>query len=199
MPSHDGKSAVNRANYICTLRHAIKGRSSVIWFQNLMVRSKVMLAFATVLLVTAVLGVFAINRLSLVNDGAEKVATDYLVATDGLGDFSYGAMRYRQIQASMLLASAMDEKAAEQKQIAGALEEATKGWEEYAPTIDPGYDQNLATKMHDAWNEYIAMNDKLVQLSNAAKNEEAVALYTGEMNQAFDKFQAALQEDQNLQ
>ena len=169
------------------------------WFQNLTIRSKVISAFATVLLVTAVLGVFAINRLSTVNDGAERVATDYLVATDGLGDFSYGAMRYRQVQAAMLLATALDDKAAEAKKTGDALEEANKGWAEYAPTIDPGYEQNLANKMHSAWDEYVAMNDKLMHLSNAAKNEEAVAFYTGEMSAAFNKFQDALQEDQNFQ
>ena len=38
------------------------------WFENLSIRNKVMTAFASVLIVTAILGVFSINRLSIVND-----------------------------------------------------------------------------------------------------------------------------------
>ena len=169
------------------------------WFQNLTIRSKVISAFGSVLLITALLGVFSISRLSTVNDGAEKVAANYLVATNGLSDFRYGATRYRTFQAAMLLATALDDKASEVKNTSEALDQANKGWQEYAPTIEPGAEQALADKLHTAWTDYVAMNDKLMQLSNAAKNEEAVALYTGEMRTVFNKFQDALVEDNNYQ
>ena len=73
------------------------------WFQNLSIRSKVMTAFAAVLAVTVVLGVFSITRLSIVNDGAITVSDNYLVASNGLSDLAANAMRYRQLQASYLL------------------------------------------------------------------------------------------------
>ena len=85
------------------------------WFQNLSIRAKVISAFATVLAVTALLGVFSINRLSTVNDGAETVATNYLVGSDGLADFAYNAMRYRQLQAAHILDSAPAAKAKKPK------------------------------------------------------------------------------------
>ena len=169
------------------------------WFQNLMIRSKVMLAFATVLAVTALLGAFAITRLSIVNEGAEKVSTNYLVATNTLGNFSFNATRYRQLQASMLLQSTLDDKAAEEKKAKDVLATANKAWDEYAATIDPGFEQGLANKVHGGWDDYVAFNDKLVQLSHGAKNEEATALYVGDMRTVFNKFQDALQEDKNYQ
>src|SRR5262249_35471068 len=167
--------------------------------QNLTIRSKVISAFATVLVVTAVLGAFAINRLSAVNDNVQTIATNYLVGIDGLGDFSYGAMRYRQLQASQMIASSMDAKAAEEKKLGDALDEATKGWNKYNATVDAGYERNLADKMHAAWNDYVAINEKLVQLSNASKNEQATDFYTGELRTAFNKFQDLLTEDKNFQ
>jgi methyl-accepting chemotaxis protein len=169
------------------------------WFQNLTIRSKVISAFAIVLVVTAVLGVFAINRLSAVNDNVQTIATNYLVAIDGLGDFSFSAMRYRQLQASQLIASSLDAKAAQEKKLSEALDEATKGWDKYNSTVDAGYERNLADKMHAAWTDYVALNEKLVQLSNASKNEQATDAYSGELGTAFNKFQDLLTEDKNYQ
>ena len=70
------------------------------WFENLSIRSKVMTAFASVLIVTAILGVFSINRLSIVNQGAVTVTENYLVAANALSKISSNAVRYRQLQAA---------------------------------------------------------------------------------------------------
>src|ERR1700743_3801925 len=83
------------------------------WFENLSIRNKVMSAFASVLVVTAILGVFAINRLSIVNDGAKTVTDTYLVAANGLSEIATNAMRYRQLQAAMILAPTPADKAKE--------------------------------------------------------------------------------------
>ena len=169
------------------------------WFQNMMIRSKVLLAFTAILAVTVMLGVFSVNRLSSVDDGAEAIAKNYLVAAEGLGDFGIGATRYRQQQASMLLATALDDKAEQEKNAAGSFESANKGWTRYSATIDPGTEQSTADKLHSAWTDYTAMNDKLEKLSSTGKNEDATAFFTGEMATAFNKFEALLQEDQAYQ
>ena len=169
------------------------------WFQNLMVRSKVILAFATVLAVTAMLGVFAINRLSSVNDDATLISKNYLVAATSLGDFSYQATRYRQLQAAALLMSALDDKAAEEKSALTAAETANKAWDVYSPTVDAGQEKAMADKLHGLWDDYVALNEKLTGLSHAAKNEEAVTLYTGDMRTVYNKFQDVLQQDKQYQ
>ncbi len=169
------------------------------WFQNLSIRAKVISAFATVLAVTALLGVFSINRLSTVNDGAETVATNYLVGSDGLADFAYNAMRYRQLQAAHILDSAPAAKAKEAETMRAVLANVEKGWTTYSATIDPGYERNLADKFHGLWNDYVAMNDALMEKSNANKTADATAFYTGEMRTTYNKFQDPLVEDQNYQ
>src|ERR1700744_5119384 len=116
-----------------------------------MVRSKVMLAFATVLAVTAMLGVFAIDRLSSVNDGATLISKNYLVASNNLGDFAYQSTRYRQFQAAALLMTALDDKATEEKSALASAESANKAWDAYSKTIDAGTEQEIATKMHGLW------------------------------------------------
>ncbi len=168
-------------------------------FQNLSIRAKVISAFTAVLAVTALLGIFSINRLSIVNDGAVEMSSNYLVAADGLATLGYNATRFRQLQATHLLDTTADGKSQEAASMRAALQAADKGWNTYSPTIEPGYERGIADKFHGLWADYVAMNDKFLQLSNAGKTAEADALYTGEMRSIFDNFTVALQEDQAYQ
>src|SRR3954468_9705465 len=163
---------------------------NVNWFQNLSIRSKVMTAFATGLAVTTLLGVFSINRLSTVNDGAVIVATNYLVATSGLSDFSANAIRYRQLQASHLLGTTAPAKAKELQSMHTAQDNLAKGWTKYNATVDAGYERGVADKLDGYWNSYVALNDKFIQLSDANKVADATGLYTGEMRDVFNNFLA---------
>ncbi|HWX90545.1 MAG TPA: MCP four helix bundle domain-containing protein, partial [Rhizomicrobium sp.] len=168
------------------------------WFQNLSIRSKVMTAFASVLVITVVLGTFAINRLSAVNDNAVALSSNYLVASKALGDVAYNSMRYRQLQGAYVLAATKDGKAKEAATMATAAGEVTKGWNAYSPTIDQGVETALAAKIMPAWNAYAAMNDKFMELSNT-NPAAGGALLTGEMRTAFHQFTDALQADQDYQ
>ena len=53
-----------------------------------------MTAFASILIVTALLGGFAINRLSAVNDTAVVLSSNYLVASNALGDAAFNSTRF---------------------------------------------------------------------------------------------------------
>jgi len=183
------------------LMHQPKPRreKSLSWFQNLTIRSKVMTAFASVLIVCAVLGVFAINRLSAVNDNAVTLSSNYLVSADALGEVAYSSIRYRQLQAAHLLHSAPEDKAKEAESMRQMVEAVSKQWTIYEPTEDPGEEKTLAGRVMPAWNAYLAMNDKFIALSSTNQLQAATALYTGEMRTIFNEFVAALQADQAYQ
>jgi methyl-accepting chemotaxis protein len=169
------------------------------WFENLSIRNKVMTAFASILIVTAILGVFAINRLSAVNANADDLSSNYLVAANALAEIDYNTMRYRQLQAAHVLAATPEAKAKEEKTMATTVEAVRKAWESYSPTVDAGAEKALADPIMPAWNEYVALNDKFFELSHANQTAAATALYTGEMRTAFHKFGDALQADQDYQ
>jgi methyl-accepting chemotaxis protein len=171
----------------------------VTWFQNLTIRSKVMTAFASVLFVCAVLGLFAINRLSIVNDGAVQVSDNYLTSANALSEISSGALLYRQQQSGHVMVSTPAEKAKRAENMAQAADEVEKGWTMYAPHIDAGYERTTADKFHTEWANYVALNEKFMALSNANNVAAATAMYTGEMLTQFNKFQSALKDDQAYQ
>jgi methyl-accepting chemotaxis protein len=198
IPKRNGKPAAKCRVYYFTSQSP-RGRSKVSWFQNLTIRSKVMTAFASILIITTILGVFAINRLSAVNDNAVTLSSNYLVASDALGDVAYSSMRYRQLQSAHLLDPTPETKAKESETMREMAEAITKGWETYAPTEDAGEEKILAGRVMPAWNAYLALNDKFVTLSNANQTAVATALYTGEMRTIFHQFTDALQADQAYQ
>ncbi len=109
-----------------------------------------MVAFASVLVVTAILGVFSINRLSIVNDSAVTVTDNYLVASNGLSEVGASSMRYRQLQAALMLAPPAEKRkeAPDHQHCPGQCE---PWWSVYEPTIDPGYQRNVADKFHSEW------------------------------------------------
>jgi len=168
------------------------------WFQNLTIRTKVMLTFAIVLAVTTLLGVFAIGRLSTVNDGAVKVSSNYLVASNELGAFRYNTTRFRQMQASYFIATTPEEKTKERAKQAAQLESAKKHWAAYEPTIDAGAETEIAGKIQPLWSDYLAMEDKFEQLADS-KSPATAEFFTKDMSAAFNKFNDALQADLDYQ
>jgi methyl-accepting chemotaxis protein len=175
------------------------GKKKMSWFENLSIRSKVMTAFASVLVVTAILGVFSINRLSIVNNGAETVADNYLVAANALSEVAANSMRYRQLQAALILAPTVADKAKEAQTMSTVMEKVNHGWTSYEPTVDQGWERGVADKFHSEWSDYIAMNEKFTALVSDNKTADAIAFYRGEMRQAFNKFLADLNDDEAYQ
>ena len=169
------------------------------WFQNLKIRSKVILAFGFVLAVATAQGIFAINRLSIVNDGTVTIATNYLVAATGLSDVGYNAARYRQTQASYVFATTPEEKAAQVKLMQTFQDGLDKGMSTYLPTVDKGYETGVAQRMQSTWKDYVAQSQKLIELGREDHDQDAAKFFEESLGTSFDKFSAALEEDKAYQ
>ena len=162
------------------------------FLNNFTIRAKVIGAFFLLLVVTALLGLFAVNRLSLVNDGAVDVSSNFLVADNALGAFSHDTMRFRQLQAAHILADTPAKKTKEEATMATVLDQVHQELAVYAPTINPGEEQSLAEQVIASWNDYLALNDKFVAISSANNISASTAYYTGDMRTASHKFGDAL-------
>jgi methyl-accepting chemotaxis protein len=173
--------------------------TTVNWFQNLLIRTKVLGAFALVLLMTAGLGLFAITRLSLVHDGAATISGNYLVASNALATVAQNTMRYRQIQASHVLASTPAQKAEEEALMRDVIATSAKAWSVYTPTVDAGAERELVNTIEPQWQAYLDLEDKFLELSRRNNTAAATAFYTGEMRKVFTGFRDALQADLDYQ
>ena len=165
---------------------------------DVLIRTKMIAAFAVLLAVTIALGLLAIQRLSALNDNARDIRDNWLVATRALGDFKYQTMRYRQLQAAHILSGTDEEAQKELDAMNQAAAEADKVWKLYEPTITPGDESALADKIHAAWNTYLADNNKLLQLDKKHDIMTSSALYKGELRTRYNTFADDLSQDIEL-
>jgi methyl-accepting chemotaxis protein len=169
------------------------------WLNNFTIRTKIIGAFALILVITAGLGIFAVDCLSRVNAGAVDVTDNYLVATRALGEFSAATTRYRQMQGSIALAPTEQEAEQEAKELNGVVLASVKSAiAMYEPTVDAGEERALSDKFMQSWNAYLALDERYLAL---AKTDHAATgkMYNGVMKAVFDKFAADLHQDIEFQ
>jgi len=158
------------------------------WLNNLTIRSKIVGAFALVLIVTSALGAFAIQRLSLVNNSAVVLAEDYLTAQTQLGVINGAAMRFRQLEAAHIFATTPEAKDKEEATMAETLDRVNKAWAVYEPTIDEGEERNLANQLTPDWKHYLELHEQLVALSRKGDARSAQAFYVSDMRKTFNDY-----------
>ncbi len=171
------------------------------FIQDMTIRTKVLGAFAAVLGITAVLGAFASNRLSVVNDHAAEIRDNWLVATRDLGTLSSVSERFRQHQLQLLLS--IDPSAKLDPSIAISygndlrkdVEERDAAWNVYYPTVDAGEERGIAEAITRDWSAYLADSAQFKTLVDGGRFADAAKLNTSAMKAAFKLLRADLARD----
>jgi methyl-accepting chemotaxis protein len=162
------------------------GEVSVRAFHNLSVKAKVSIAFAAVLLLTMALGLFAVQRLSIVNAAAVDIRANLLPGSRALGDYSFHTMRFRQIEAAALLASTPEQAAKEASTLTQVAADAQKAWDSYVSKLASGSDRQLTNEIKAGWDNYLELDRKMIELAKAGDQKAAYASYVGNMRGAYN-------------
>jgi methyl-accepting chemotaxis protein len=164
-------------------------------FSNLSIRSKVIGAFGVVLITALALGGFAVDRLATVNGSAAEVRDNWLPATGWLGVISKSLERYRQLQASHIMATTAAEKEREEASINETLQLFEKTWRLYEPTVTTPTELAFVAAIKKDWSAYLYGGKELVELSRKNQNEAAAKLYTGKLREDFRGIRKTLADD----
>ena len=163
------------------------------FFANLRIRTKLIVAFAAVLVCTAGLGLFALQRLGQINTIMVEVDKDELPSIRMLGVLSYDTTRFRQLEATLALApdrAAQDEEAKLLNEVRVHAEQAFK---DYGSLVNAGDERRMADVVSQGWRNYLALDDKF--LASARQGESTAALaavFRGDMRTEYRKLQQAL-------
>ncbi|WP_343742369.1 methyl-accepting chemotaxis protein [Herbaspirillum huttiense] len=106
------------------------------WFYNLRIARKLLLTFATILLLTAVLGVFSIMQLSRVNDASTEIATNSLPSVRYPLEAKVALARIRTLQLQHLMAGSETNVDANEKLITELFATLDKALGNYAPLVN---------------------------------------------------------------
>jgi methyl-accepting chemotaxis protein len=162
---------------------------------NITIRTKVLIAFGSVLLVTLGLGLFANQRLGMVNAAAVDVRDNWMPSTILLGKFARSAEEARSLVGNVILIEAGEARVKALARVIEARAAAEQARKDYEPTVTPGEERKLADEMNRAWNSYLATAAKTLAAIQENHEKEATALFLGETRDLFIKVRAAVQTD----
>jgi len=164
-------------------------------FSNISIRNKVIIAFGVVLITALGLGGFAIDRLATVNGSAAEVRDNWLPATGWLGTISKSLERYRQLQASHIIATTAAEKDREEASLKETFQAFDTTWRLYEPTVTTPTELAFVAAIKQGWNAYLEGGKELVELSRKNQSEAAAKLFTGKLHDEFGQIRTTLAKD----
>ena len=165
------------------------------FLNNFSIKTKVAIVFGMVLIVTVGLGVFATLRLGNVNAAAEDMRTNWLPSVRALGKMQVAVERYRAQQSQHILSETDAQMDDMDKRIKTTLDSYDAAFKEYLPTISPGEEQKLVDVFVKQWADYQSDSKELFALSRKQQNAQAIALYSGKLNDEYRTLRASIEAD----
>jgi methyl-accepting chemotaxis protein len=170
----------------------------MMFFQNLSIRSKVIGAFAIVLLLSTGTGYFSVERLGAVNDAAHDIRTNWLPSVRLLGQVGMFSERAKAVQNNIISAPAGSDTSKAEGALKVATDSREKAWRAYQATITGGEEQRLSDEISKQWSAYSALWDKVGVMLKSGDRDGANALNAGEMLVVMGKVRDALDADLEL-
>ncbi|MDR3528084.1 MAG: methyl-accepting chemotaxis protein [Rhizomicrobium sp.] len=155
------------------------------WFRDLSVSSKLLSAFAAVLIATIALGLFATLRLSDLNDNADEMASHWVPAMKVLSEFQYNSTRFRSYSSSYLLPGSDKEHDNTLGLLKKSEEASDKALADFAALASTDQDRQLSAKLQEAWNAYKPLREDQVSLYKSGGLDKAAAYFMGPMRKSF--------------
>ena len=155
-------------------------------FNNLKIRTRIFSTFGVVVVLTVVLGLFAVQRLSTVNTAATDIRENWLPASRALGDYSFHTMRFRQIEAAALLAPTPEQAVKEAATLTQVAADAQKAWDAFTSQAAATADRQLAEQVKAGWQTYLVLDQKMIDMAKAGDQKDAYASYVGNMRSSYN-------------
>lgn len=168
------------------------------WFRNLKIRTKLTCGFGAIVILTASLGVFTIFELAKVNGNTVDIATNWLPSVRVLGRIQLDTTSERRFELNHILeTNGAGIKAAETSMDA-SLKALGEDEKTYEPLISSDEERNLYNSFRSSWDKYLAVRERVLDLSRDGKKPEARDLSFDEGKPLLDTALDFLQKDVDL-
>jgi len=160
---------------------------------NLRIFTKLMGAFGVVLVLFLATGVFALMQMSTMNDSANELADNWMVAVDAAQTMDALVGDYRRFELEHIISQSAEEMAGNEQRMAtidSRLEAVTAT---FAALLSMPEEKALFEQYQSAWNSYQTDHKKLLSLSLAGNTEAAMDYYRGESRAAFNNISDAIE------
>src|SRR5471032_2517488 len=146
---------------------------SMQWFYDLKIARKLMLAFSLMLVLISGMGVLAVNRLGVVNDVSNDIATDWLPAIRSLAMIKLDLARVRSFEMQRILALSDQDGAVAEEKANHQIEELLLAQNRYAPQVTGAEQQRIYTQAQQAIQTLLTEHPKIMALMNQGRKDDA--------------------------
>ncbi|PWC85037.1 methyl-accepting chemotaxis protein [Azospirillum sp. TSO5] len=165
------------------------------WMMNASVRAKVTAAFTVLLIGTALLGLFAINRISSVNGEAAEIRDNWLPSVAAIGEVYSTFYSYRSGEGALIAVQDETRIRNEEESLDRIIKTIQEKCANYEKLLTPGWETETYRKFVVALNNYIALSkDKLRPLARNNQTAELSELFVGISRTDFRKAKSLLEE-----
>jgi len=147
------------------------------WFKNLSVSTKLISGFLLVASLAVGIGVMAIKEMSSLTASAQSGFDNYTTPAATLGNVAKTFQRIRVNYRDLGASTTADDNRKFTDRINECVASVKKGLDDVRPTMTRPNAQEAMKKTDQAWTDFQPTLAKLVELGNANKKDELVAMY----------------------
>ena len=161
-------------------------------YRDLSVRTKVVAAFACVLISTIALGLFSIERLSQVDASATEVRGHWLQGTRALSDLRYDLTRFRMWSGTFLLLPTPEMREMGTQKLTAMRAAVENSLQKYREIANTDNERVLAGLIADKWANYRPMLDRELEIAKDGGEIAGATYFIKDMDTSFGELSGAV-------
>jgi methyl-accepting chemotaxis protein len=155
--------------------------------KKISIRSKLLLSFLLVTVLTAGLGFFALIQMNTINNNTIYIAKNSLPSVSAIDNIAYSINQYRSAQLQHTVAITILEQEDREKQIADTATQVEQLFSQYETFSSNEQDRVYLDQVKSAWKTYIEDSKSFLHFSKTNNPGKAVVVLNGK---AYDDFVA---------
>ena len=165
------------------------------FFSRISIRAKLLLGFGSVLTITVGLGLFTMQRMSLMNEAAEAIRTNYFPSVTTMSQLKGVADKLRIGEGRWVMSTDAKAMIEAQRVMDGLIRTYAEARKQYDALVDPGEEAEQYARLDPLWAKYLSLHGRMITSSPANANEAAAALFKGEMHEVYSALSALIDWD----
>jgi methyl-accepting chemotaxis protein len=164
-------------------------------FKNFTIKKKLILGFTGVLVLTSLLGGYAIRQQSRMTSNIDQMATNWLPSVKAVTDVRAAANRVRIAEMNLVGEPDVASIAEDARKIPGLLVAVEDAGKVYGPLISSPEEQASFDSFNKNWSQYNGFVNQEIELAGKGKLKQAAEMSNTHCDKLFDDGMASLGED----
>jgi methyl-accepting chemotaxis protein len=162
--------------------------------KNVRIAYKILISLSLIISMIGILGAFTFSRVSLMDQAADEIRTNWLLSVSILGDVRGDTAAYRISQARWLMADSEDERVEANKRQAVFDQKIGRDFDRYRATITSDGERRSFEAMTTAWQTYADQSTGVLQRAKSGDHTSAISAFNTVLQQQFSHARDRLDE-----